>query len=356
MPKINRPGIVSENGHASNGAAHSAAKMLPCEVPGFKYRGGKYKLRRQIIRFCRLNGHTFVEPYAGRANMMLLMRVVGDYQRWVLNDLSTVDFLQAIKDYNGRHLPHLGQEDIGGRSGYDMYAYKKHPDQEAILLMEPMLFWSGGRRGMSTPAGRPFGDDPVAYDNYRERLLKAKALLTGVELHQRDASGVIEEFGASPDNFLYVDPPYLDADVGCYKDGGRERKRMIAALSSAKCKWLMSEYLCDDLISEFGEPVAEIPNIVDLGTKGGDRRVELECLYANYKAELKPFDFGDSQKLIPLTMSLLKKAGGKVDWETWDKICPPHWKRQTREDQFKKLAKQPNVYYNCKDIVLVSSK
>lgn len=344
MPRVER---VESINHC-NGTARPS--MLPCEVPGFMYRGGKFGLRRQIIRFCKLKGRTFIEPYAGRANVMLLMRAVGDYQKWIINDLHTFDFLMAVKNYNGRELPVITNDEIGVGS---THAYRKYPDQEAVLLMEPMLFWSGGMAGTASPRGDRSLNVEESTRKWRDRLIKAQSLLSDVEILQLPAVDVINEFSQDPNNFIYLDPPYDKSEVSIYGFSKKDRVQMIDALVNAKCSWILSEYRCDDLIDAFGEPVAEIYAKVDHGSRAWmEERIEVECLYSNYKPILSTFDFGDSKPLLPVTVNLLKKYG-KLNMETWDQVCPSFWKESTRYDQFRRMTRQPNTYYDGKSVIIV---
>lgn len=346
MPKINGHSLLNYYPISYEGGV-----IKPCDAPGFRYRGGKWGLRRQIVRHCAMAGKAFAEPYAGRGNVTLLMRTLASFQEWHLNDLQTVDFLTAIKEYSGREIPMITHYDIGGPRGYSTRGWNKHPDQEAILLLEPVLFWSGGRRGQSTPSNNSY-----IPERYRDGLLKARAILEGVNIHKTRACDFIEEYGKDEDNFLYVDPPYLKVNVGVYRDHKEERRRMIEVLTNAKCRWLLSEYRCQDLDRAFGPPKSVIISIADTGSTHQKKRETVECLYANYNAKPVFVDFGDTPIVLPTSKTILIKAGGLISYDQWYTACTiehPMWDDKKREEQFKALCKQPWCYYNGRELQLL---
>jgi site-specific DNA-adenine methylase len=274
------------------------------KVPGFRYRGGKFRLRRWLIRWCPLAGSTFVEPFAGRANMYFLMRQVGKFQNYVLNDKRTIPFFRSILNYDGTPFQ-WPDEDEFWRAGED------------LRFMEPCIFWDGstatrvnGKKGsfkINESQGRI-----VNPKLYRRKILRIQAMLKQdrVNFSEDDACAVIDYYAWDKDAFLYIDPPYLKASVDAYDDKMLDRKDFIRTLKDCRARWMLSEYYCQDLVEAFGEPVTRIRDwkIVaglpeDIKKNTGKHRTVDECVWTNYPAKPCVMDL-NSDEDYPMRMSL----------------------------------------------------
>lgn len=318
--------------------------MRLVDCPYFAYRGGKATLRRYIVRFIPLSGSVYVEPFVGRANVFFVVKSFADFHKWVLNDLQTIPFLSAILKYDGQSLPTLSKEEV-----------MEMPDHSPLLLlMEPILFWAGGIKGKSGATG----SRGHKLDDYKNRLLRAKQLLAESEMRIQDANEVIEEFHDDPQAFLYLDPPYLNCTVGSYSDSMLNRHKMIDLLKTCKCRWLMSEYYCTDLVQAFGDPFTRIKGVPvnpNPKSKGPIRREE-ECLWANYNAVPSLLDFEDFfDKPMKLSIQVLKELG-KMTFSQWESSCPKHWASKTIEAQFNRLCYLPFAYWDGETLYCLSPK
>jgi hypothetical protein len=69
------------------------------QSPSIAYPGGKARLAQEITAFLPRRGRTYVEPFVGRGNLFWSAASAGlKYERWWLNDTSTIPFFRAIKE------------------------------------------------------------------------------------------------------------------------------------------------------------------------------------------------------------------------------------------------------------------
>ena len=316
-------------------------------VPGFRYRGGKYKLRRFIARWCPLSGSTFCEPFAGRGNVLLLMKQIAKYDRWVLNDQRTIPFFQSILGYDGTPFEWPTEEE---------YRAREESGDNSWRFMEPIIFWDGSTSLKHNGAKSTFKINSshgreTSPKRYRRTILRAQRTLRDVELPSQCALKEIAEHADDPDAFLYIDPPYLGADVNAYDDSMLDRNKFIKLLKSCRCRWLLSEYPCEDLNNAFGPPVGRIRKVKVLaGTPDrikeltGKQRTVTECLWANFDARPQVMDFG--YNVQPLYTSRRILGDELVSFKKWLKLVPSHWSRQQAKDEYEKLCYHPEYYYD----------
>lgn len=216
------------------------------KVPGFRYRGGKATLRKYIARWCPMEGHIYGEPFAGRGNMMFLMHKLAKFSFWALNDKQTIPFFESIRRYDGSPIVWPTEDEFRARID---------AGKSDLLYMEPALFWSGGTAKTTSGSMTTFtGNLYYTERTYRRTLLRVQECLKSVSLFDADAIEFIKWNSHEPNNFLYVDPPYINAKVGSYDEHMLDRKKFIRALKDCKARWLLSEYYCPDLVEAFGEP------------------------------------------------------------------------------------------------------
>ncbi len=309
------------------------------DLPFFPYRGGKARLRRYIVRWCQTSGTTYCEPFAGRANLFFLMKGFATFQKWHLNDIQTIPFFQAIKQYGGEHLPTLSKEEsvILFESGDPL-----------SLLLEPITFWAGGLASKTSATGNRGHD----LDEYRRKLLLARDLLVGVDLTCQDAVDVVEEYSPDPQAFLYVDPPYQGASVGIYKEGMVDFPRLFRLLHSAKCRWLFSEYLHSNVIENLAPPLTTIKGVVVNPIPGGIVRDEVEGLWSNYPMKPIVLDFDDSEKPLAESKAVLHRYR-EFTYEGWKKLVPKRWTEKTIKAQFARLTTWPTNYFDGETLRII---
>lgn len=297
------------------------------EAPGFRYRGGKYTLRKQLIRWMPKRGSSFVEPFAGRGNITLLAKLCCEYQKWVLNDKQTADFLRTVRSYNDSpvDIPFVTKEQVEGLEG------------RLAVLLQPVTRWAGGFDN-ATPT--KIGVHP---HRYQQILTRASGILHGVCIINRDAVEVIRKYAKDARAFLYVDPPYLKANVVAYDEGMVDRKAMISALKNAKCRWMFSEYMCDDAVKAFGPPAGKIVTQINPNPNSEIAyQQRVEYFWTNYKPVCRIMNFGTKTKPSVLSVRMFRMLAPVTHME-WMKLDGPPNKL---EQQFSALCNLRDAYYD----------
>jgi site-specific DNA-adenine methylase len=314
------------------------------EAPTFPYRGGKAILRRYIIRWFPLEGSVYCEPFVGRANVFFAAKIFGKFRSWHLNDFSTIPFLEAIKKYSGEEIPKLYKAD---------YLKLQETDPNMFLLLHPIYTWCGDGRSVT-------GYDNITKPDlirYRKRLVDAKILLAETVMTKENAIVIIQKYGKDKNAFLYLDPPYKNANVGSYIPEDIDRTKMFSLLKKAKCRWVLSEYWQEDIVAEFGLPFTQIKNVSFNPTQSSpqSKRRVTECLWKNFGPSLpSKIITGSKFKILPKTMKLFVDNGGDLSLEEWNNISPKHWKYTNVKMEFYMLTIQPQCYYNGDRVKLIS--
>lgn len=302
-------------------------------APHFKYRGGKAILRRTIVRWAKLNGITYIEPFAGRGNVFFLMERIARFKRWIINDPTTLDFFNAIMRYDGRELPYLDK-----KQGLELM--DANPEQ--FNLMEPVLTRCGGQARLGDSITGVRGEN---LGEFRLRLLSAKQSLQRTLVQGSDGVDLLEKWHNDSTAFIYLDPPYLRSKVGVYSDRSVDWYRMFRLLKSARAKWLFSHYPVPEVVEALGPPIAIIKNVPVTPTPGVLRRVE-EGLWANYQQPPNRIDFGDiSRPVLRWSLNLLR-IRRRISLVEWPSLVPSHWKPATIRTQFRGLGLFPDHYFD----------
>ena len=117
--------------------------------------------------------------------------------------------------------------------------------------------------------------------NAQEIMRKTNPVLTDKLYWQENEETDLSWLGQ--DDFVYLDPPYINAKVLAYKNNTLSHRKMAEDLKNAKFKWLLSEYdnqLYRDII---GPPFATKDVQLSVGfetTLLSQRRIE--CVWKNY--------------------------------------------------------------------------
>ena len=129
-------------------------------------------------------------------------------------------------------------------------------------------------------------NEASVYNNKRKNLLGNFSEFQGVQVENRDALKVIDQYD-SPSSFFYLDPPYVDTDQGHYK--GYSEKDFLSLcekIKNIKGSFLLSCY--DQTLAEkYGwiKYTKEAMGCIAASTKG-KKDTKIECLY--YKPSEKP--------------------------------------------------------------------
>lgn len=310
------------------------------DCPHFRYPGGKALLRRYLVRFFPTNGSTYCEPFIGRGNVFFMFRNFGRFDNWILNDLKTIPYLKALINYsrNPYPLPALSKEEMQATTG------------DLRLLLEPYNSFCG------------LGDNQeksyMQYVGHNLCKVKRMAVVAGRMLEEAslislNALDVMEEVAEDSEAFIYLDPPYKNADVASYDDSTVDWQRFINILKSAKCKWALSEYRREDFDAAFGPPLVQINQHVIYEKAENRQRRNIECLYTNYRRLPLPLYIGSSKPTPPTSEEHLAilRHGGHITFQQW--CAAFHTSVSAKRSQFRKVCKWPYYFFDGKTLHII---
>ncbi len=219
-------------------------------APTFRYPGGKGSRSPKIIQYIPKRGRKFFDVFAGRLNVTF--RALADgmvFDEWIINDINRAPFFRALRDHgDGFKASPKTQEEF-----HRLSALAKQGDPHA-LLMEPYLCFNGStfdRCGLSTGGGRR---SPESYER-NVRLACNLLRNNNVRITQLDWLDCLEAEQPGQDDFVMVDGPYIDCEVGAYESESICPTELIDYLQRAKFTWVFTEHKQPMYLQAFGEPV-----------------------------------------------------------------------------------------------------
>lgn len=303
--------------------------MKLVDVPSFPYRGGKSRLRNFIIRWLPLTGSTYMEPFVGRGNVFFMVKAACNYNNYVINDINTSQFFDAINHYDGSKLPHIEKSQVSNL---------KNNNTDLYSLLEPIITWNTS----------PIGHKKHDLNTYKNNLLYAKKLLENTTLYSMDAIQLLESYQLDNNSFVYLDPPYLNGNVGIYKSTDFDRTMMIEILKHAKYRWALSEYECSDLNKAFGRPKIAYNNVY-VSPKPGIQKRSIEVLYTNYPIDNGPniidFGYANTMHISRHAMKIFNNYP-MITKDYFTTICPVAWSKRRISIEFELLTKYPIAYFD----------
>ena len=235
--------------------------------PTFAYDGAKASMILQLMPWFPTTGNVYVEPYAGRGSVYFSVKANLSFSQHVINDFQTDRWFKAL-----RRMPDVSVKDCQ----LNKAEYLALPSLKRWVLMPPYT-WSSGLDWANS--WREFEMNPR---KWIQKIKQAGLLLqSDVRILSIDAIEVIKNYGSEKENFLYIDPPYLGCNVKSYTANSTHRKRLISALKKCRAKWVLSEYLCDDLLEAFGPPCYTFTDQSSPGN--GEARYNTECVWRNFE-------------------------------------------------------------------------
>jgi site-specific DNA-adenine methylase len=247
-------------------------------MPAIPYPGGKARLAKQIISFLPREGRTYLEPFAGRANLFWAAAEQGlKFRRWWLNDINTAPFLEAIK-LHGHKIevpPRSKREFEKQREAF------KYGDPTAIVLSPYFTFSGGGFRY----AGKG-GEHAVSASGYQRTLRECHRILT--RIRPRVTALDWQQLGLeklTQDDVVVLDPPYPNAEVKSYTHETVDYERLVDVLLRAKFRWLLCGYP-HPVLHRLGKPIwARDMQLLCVHIKSGQED-RTECLWSNFSPQI----------------------------------------------------------------------
>ncbi len=190
--------------------AYLVQTNLDCIHSPFRYAGGKYYARKLITEHIT-NHNSYCEPFAGGASiffnkpkveknilndkdelLMLTYKIIRDYPQELINFLRPYPALKELHSYFKNEFKPSNEIETAGR-----WYYLNRTSYSGIMNM-PNCYWGYGDKFSMQPKNWP-----VAIKN-------ASLKLQNVALKNVDFEEVID--GVEDGTFLFVDPPYFNAD------------------------------------------------------------------------------------------------------------------------------------------------
>jgi site-specific DNA-adenine methylase len=238
------------------------------------FPGGKARLARTICSFAPRSGVTYCEPFAGRGNVFWTAAGLLKYRRWWLNDMRTAPFFEAIRRVGDKiDVPYRTRNDAHGTK--ELYRRYRDDDSDEAILLEPFLTYSGSGYHGGGPRGSGAG---AGSERYTKALRDCHRIMHAVRPVVTDWDWTKAVARLGPDDFAYIDPPYLTSRTRTYSEDDIDHKRLASVLKKAKFRWILSHYLHPVYLSTLGDPFfSQEMNL--FVAKGHDIRTE--CLWSN---------------------------------------------------------------------------
>ena len=231
-------------------AAALASVNLDCIHSPFRYAGGKYYARKLITE--HIAPHTaYCEPFAGGASiffnkpkvavnllndkdalLMLTYRIIRDYPQDLIRFLKPYPALKELHHYFKNEFVPRNELEVAGR-----WYYLNRTSYSGIMNM-PNCYWGYGAKFSMQP------------QNWPNAIRLASQKLQGVQLCNTDFEEIVEQ--AADGTFLFVDPPYFNADQDKFYTEAFQREdhlRLCDTLrrNSGRLKLFITYDNCDEV-------------------------------------------------------------------------------------------------------------
>ena len=239
------------------------------------YPGGKARLAKTICSFAPRSGVTYCEPFAGRGNVFWTAAGMLKYRRWWLNHTRTAPFFEALRRMGDRiEVPYRTRNDAHATK--ELYRRYRDDDSNEAILLEPFLTYSGSGYYAGGPRGSGAG---AGSERYTRAMRDCHRIMHAVrpDVTNWDWAKVVTRL--EPDDFAYIDPPYLTSRTRTYSEDDIDHERLVWVLRKAKFRWILSHYLHPIYISGLGDPFWS--KDFDLFVAGG-HDVRTECMWSNF--------------------------------------------------------------------------
>lgn len=215
------------------------------KIPHFPYMGSKFGIRDWVASHMPRSGKTYIEPFVGRGNVFFLSRSILKFSEWHINDLKTIPFFNSIRQIDIESFPVEMDWELFKR-------YRANPGDPLAAVMEPAVAHMGHYK--SGWAGRYTRTRKYDKTAYGKKIQAARELLNGVTTTDVTWEKLnLDQYG--PDDFIYLDPPYMGTDIRHYRDEFNH-KGLLETVRGLKSRWVLSHIAHPLYLSELGEPVA----------------------------------------------------------------------------------------------------
>ncbi len=233
-----------------------------------RYPGGKRKLSsyiEEIVCTNDIQGGTYIEPFAGGANIALYLLFKEFVNQIIINDLdrSIYAFWHSVL-YNTEDLCRLiNDTPVNMESWRQQREVQQQKDQVDLLQLGFSTFFlnrtnrSGIIRGGVIGGKKQNGEWKMDVRFNKEELIyriKKIARYEGrIELHNEDAIAFINNILNQIDEktLIYFDPPYYHQGAALYANYYSPRDHAVLAdyIQNLNCKWMLTYDHADEVIA-----------------------------------------------------------------------------------------------------------
>lgn len=226
------------------------ANYSPLRYPGGK--GKMYDITTKILEDNGLIGCTYIEPFAGGANLALNLLFNGKVKKIILNDYDKAiyafwysvlnyapDFIELIKKVEVTIDEHKKQKII----------YETEKDDLLKLGFATFFLNRTNRSGIIK--GGPIGgkDQNSKYlidcrfnkDNLIKRIEKIYLMRSCIKIYNQDAMVFLKR-KFKEDSFLFIDPPYYNKGAELYENSFTQKEHFMISKRIMKLKvpWVLT--------------------------------------------------------------------------------------------------------------------
>lgn len=246
----------------------------------FAYPGGKARLARRICALLPQSGHRFVDPFGGRGNVTWAVMQLLNYEQFWLNDIERFPFYAALSQ-SWLLAIHPKRDGATYRKKKAEAQDRKRGWKAHAMLHEPFLTYSGSTYDVAGPSSEKGGGARLKGFTRNVRMAQKLIEHNKPRLTRLDYLKVLDECGK--DDVVFLDPPYLGADVRAYTDKSLDHATMVKRLLKADFRWMLTEYE-HPLYTALGEPIRiPVQKVMhNANHTGGKRQTVTECIWKNF--------------------------------------------------------------------------
>lgn len=277
------------------------AKAGNQSVSPLQWLGSKSGMADMILSYIPTHVN-YVEPFFG-SGAVFFKKPISKLE--TINDLdkNIYNFFLCLRD-KFEELQHQLQWTLYCRETHKdaMHIYKNPSDfseiKRAWALFVALTQGFGGVIGTWGTNHNAESHGPINQDRFLERFNALRNRLESVQIENKDALEVIENYCQHDSTFLYCDPPYINTRQGQYAGYTEANyQKLLDLILTLPCQWMLSSYPNDPL----NRLIADNPQLVIVdkqqhcrvgiakAAKGGTRGVRTELLVMNYDIKPKLF-------------------------------------------------------------------
>ncbi len=226
-------------------------------VTPLRYPGGKGRLGHWLNEVVSSNGHngsTYVEPYAGGAGAAAFLLSANAVGRIHINDLDPLiyAFWASLVNQTKKLAQLVRDADVSLEArdrAKEVVRNAKSASQIDLAFATFLLnrtsrsgILSGGPIGGRSQDGKYRVDARFNADALAARIEHLGSMRKRITVTNSDASDLLSDLSASPDTFIYCDPPYFEKGHQLYKNhySSADHAGVAKLIRGARCPWIVT--------------------------------------------------------------------------------------------------------------------